>query len=172
MASLNCWRKREDYWYSAVRWELCPFDKNSELHKINDHQVYYWQNCRQPTSTAISIDSSLWRRLKRLALDMSSVVTLYVIDYDSMVSGPIDHSEGWQWRGNIDVYVGHVSFNVGNIGTGNVYSFMMSRFQLFRADSRTRIYRRVGEITAPCCVQETVPFGGGSVMVWGGICGQ
>ena len=47
-----------------------------------------------------------------------------------------------------------------------------SRFQLFRADDRTRIYRRAGERTAPCCVQETVPFGGGSVMVRGGICGQ
>ena len=45
-------------------------------------------------------------------------------------------------------------------------------FQLFRADGRTRIERRAGERTAPCCVQETVPFGGGSVMVWGGICGQ
>ena len=29
-----------------------------------------------------------------------------------------------------------------------------------------------GERTAPCCVQETVPFGGGSVMVWGSICDQ
>ena len=47
-----------------------------------------------------------------------------------------------------------------------------SRFQLFRVYDRTRIYRRAGERTAPCCVQETVPFGGGSVMVWGGICGQ
>ena len=47
-----------------------------------------------------------------------------------------------------------------------------NRFLLFRADGRTRIYRRTGERTAPCCVQETVPFGGGSVMVWGGICGQ
>ena len=36
------------------------------------------------------------------------------VDYDSIVSRPID-----------DVYVGHVSFNVGNIGTGNVYSFLM-----------------------------------------------
>ena len=53
-----------------------------------------------------------------------------------------------------------------------MYSFMMSRFQLFRADSRTRIYRHAGERTALCCVQETVPFGGGSVMVWGGICNQ
>ena len=47
-----------------------------------------------------------------------------------------------------------------------------SRFQLYRADGGTRIYRRAGERTAPCCVQETVPSGGGSVMVWGGICGQ
>ena len=53
---------------------------------------------------------------------MPSVVRLYVVDYDSMVSGPIDH-----WRGNIDfdVYVGHISFNVGNIGTGNVYTFLI-----------------------------------------------
>ena len=29
-----------------------------------------------------------------------------------------------------------------------------------------------GERTALCCVQDTVPFGGESVMVWGGICGQ
>ena len=47
-----------------------------------------------------------------------------------------------------------------------------SRFQLFRADDRTRIYHLAGEITAPCCVQEIVPFGGGSVMVWDGICSQ
>ena len=40
-----------------------------------------------------------------------------------------------------------------------------SRFQLFRADGRTQIYQRAGERTAPCCVQETVPSGGGSVMV-------
>ena len=44
-----------------------------------------------------------------------------------MVSGHINHSVGWHWQGNInfDVYVGHVSFNIGNIGTGNVYSFLM-----------------------------------------------
>ena len=33
-------------------------------------------------------------------------------------------------------------------------------------------YTDLQEGTAPCCVQETVPFGGGSVMVWDGICGQ
>ena len=72
--------------------------------------------------------SSLWRHLQRLALDMS-VVTLYVVDYDSMVSGPIDHSEGCHWWGNIEfgVYVGHVSFNVGNIGSGNVYYLFLMR---------------------------------------------
>ena len=65
-------------------------------------------------------------------------------------------------------YVGHVSFNVGNIRT--VPFSDESRFQLFRADGRT--YRRAGERTALSCVQETVPFGGGHVMVWGGIRGQ
>ena len=43
-----------------------------------------------------------------------------------------------------------------------------NRFQLYRADGRVRVYRRDGERTARCCVQEIVPFGGGSVMVWGG----
>ena len=47
-----------------------------------------------------------------------------------------------------------------------------SRFQLFRADGRTWLYQRAGERTALCCVQETVPFGAGSLMVWGGICSQ
>ena len=47
-----------------------------------------------------------------------------------------------------------------------------SRFCMFRADGRQRVYRRRGERTAACCVQEVVPYGGGSVMVWGGICGQ
>ena len=53
-----------------------------------------------------------------------------------------------------------------------MYSSDESRFQLFRADGTTRIYQRAGERTALCCVQETVPFGGGSVMVCGGICVQ
>ncbi|XP_071085121.1 uncharacterized protein [Haliotis cracherodii] len=47
-----------------------------------------------------------------------------------------------------------------------------SGFQLNRADGRRRVYRRRGERTARCCVQETEPYGGGSVMVWGGICGN
>ncbi|XP_048251450.1 uncharacterized protein LOC125379242 [Haliotis rufescens] len=47
-----------------------------------------------------------------------------------------------------------------------------SRCQLFKSDGRVRIYRRRGEWTACCCVQEVEPYGGGSVMVRGGICGD
>jgi len=44
-----------------------------------------------------------------------------------------------------------------------------SRFTLFRHDGRRRVYRRRGERFADCCVLERDRFGGGSIMVWGGI---
>ena len=44
-----------------------------------------------------------------------------------------------------------------------------SRFTLYRADGRRRVYRRRGERFADACVVERDRFGGGSVMVWGGI---
>ena len=44
-----------------------------------------------------------------------------------------------------------------------------SRFTLYRADGRRRVYRRRGERFADACVIERDRFGGGSVMVWGGI---
>ena len=47
-----------------------------------------------------------------------------------------------------------------------------SRFNMFRNDGRVRVYRRRGERLAPNCIQDVHPFGGGGVMVWGGICGQ
>lgn len=47
-----------------------------------------------------------------------------------------------------------------------------SRFSLFRNDGRQRVYRRVGERLAPNCVHQVTPFGGGGIMVWGGICGD
>ena len=47
-----------------------------------------------------------------------------------------------------------------------------SRFQLHVADGRRRVYRRRGEREARCCVQEVIPFGGGGIMVWGGIRGN
>ncbi len=47
-----------------------------------------------------------------------------------------------------------------------------SRFKIFESDGRVRVHRRRGERTSSCCVQEVVPYGGGSVMVWGGISGD
>ena len=44
-----------------------------------------------------------------------------------------------------------------------------SRFTLYRADGRRRVYRRRGERFVDACVVERDRFGGGSVMVWGGI---
>ena len=44
-----------------------------------------------------------------------------------------------------------------------------SKFNLFGSDGRVYITRRVGEDYLSECVQSTVKFGGGSVMVWGCI---
>lgn len=44
-----------------------------------------------------------------------------------------------------------------------------SRFHLYHADGRQRVWRRLGERLADCCVFETNRWGGGSVMVWGGF---
>ena len=57
--------------------------------------------------------------------------------------------------------VEHVSFNIANVHRNwqRVLFSDRSRFQSFRADDKTRIYRQAGERTDPCCVQETVIFG-------------
>jgi hypothetical protein len=44
-----------------------------------------------------------------------------------------------------------------------------SLFHLDSSDGRSRVYRRVGERYADACVIQSQSFGGGSVMVWGGI---
>lgn len=46
------------------------------------------------------------------------------------------------------------------------------RFNLSHADGRERVYRRNGERFVDVCVRERDRFGGGSIMVWGGIMGQ
>lgn len=43
------------------------------------------------------------------------------------------------------------------------------KFNLYRADGRPRVYRRKNERFADCCVIERDRFGGGNVMVCGGI---
>ena len=47
-----------------------------------------------------------------------------------------------------------------------------SRFHLDSSDGRSRVYRRVGERFQDNCVVERRLFGGGSIMVWGGITGN
>ena len=44
-----------------------------------------------------------------------------------------------------------------------------SRFHLDGSDGRNRVYRRVYERYSDACVVQRACFGGGSVMVWGGI---
>ena len=44
-----------------------------------------------------------------------------------------------------------------------------SLFQLYRADGRQHVWRRVGERFADANVMNRVPHGGGRVMVWAGI---
>ena len=44
-----------------------------------------------------------------------------------------------------------------------------SRFLLYRADGRQRVYRRDGERYRDNCVVERDQFGGGGLMVWAGI---
>ncbi len=45
-----------------------------------------------------------------------------------------------------------------------------SRFSLYRADGRQRLWHRVGERFADVNVVDRVAHGGGGVMVWAGIC--
>ena len=44
-----------------------------------------------------------------------------------------------------------------------------SRFSLDPSDGRVMVYRRVGEHYQDACIRQRRAFGGGSVMVWGGI---
>ena len=45
-----------------------------------------------------------------------------------------------------------------------------SRFSLFRADDRQRVWRCVGEQFADVSIVDRVAHGGGGVMVWAGVC--
>ena len=47
-----------------------------------------------------------------------------------------------------------------------------SKFNIFHSDGRTYVRRRVSEEFAEGCVVGTVKHGGGSVMIWGCICGS
>ncbi|KAJ4447982.1 hypothetical protein ANN_09992 [Periplaneta americana] len=45
-----------------------------------------------------------------------------------------------------------------------------SRFNLCSPDGREKVWRRRGERFSQCCISENVPYGGGVVMVWAGVC--
>ncbi len=45
-----------------------------------------------------------------------------------------------------------------------------SRFSLYRADGRQRVWHRVGERFADVNIVDRVAHGGGGVMVWAGVC--
>ncbi len=45
-----------------------------------------------------------------------------------------------------------------------------SRFSLYRADGRQRLWRSVGERFADVNVADRVAHGGGGVMIWAGVC--
>ncbi len=45
-----------------------------------------------------------------------------------------------------------------------------SRFSLYRADGRQRVWRRVGKRFADVSVVDRVAHGGGGAMVWAGVC--
>ncbi|KAJ4426450.1 hypothetical protein ANN_27264 [Periplaneta americana] len=45
-----------------------------------------------------------------------------------------------------------------------------SRFNLCSPDGRERVWRRRRERFSQCCISENVPYGGGGVMVWAGVC--
>ena len=61
----------------------------------------------------------------------------------------------------------HLRFTIAD--WANVAFTDESRFNLQKSDGRERIYRRLGERYSDNCVNERSHFGGGSVMVWGGI---
>ena len=47
-----------------------------------------------------------------------------------------------------------------------------SKFNLFGSDGRVYVRRRAGEDFLPECIQQTVKFGGGNVMMWGCVSGE
>lgn len=62
----------------------------------------------------------------------------------------------------------HVNWNVND--WANILFTDESRFSIFGSDRRIPVYRREGERFAQCNIRSARNFGGGSIMVWGGIC--
>lgn len=52
---------------------------------------------------------------------------------------------------------------------GSVLFSDETRICLYGSDRRKKVYRRPRERFAKCCIEERIPYGGGSCMIWGGI---
>lgn len=63
----------------------------------------------------------------------------------------------------------HTHANWGTDQWATVLFSDETRIQLWKPDGRNLVYRRPGERYAPCNMVQTVSFGGGSIMFWGGI---
>lgn len=61
----------------------------------------------------------------------------------------------------------HVAWGEGE--WANVLFSDESRFCLYSNDRRQKVFRRPGERFAQCNFKNTISYGGGSVMIWGGI---
>lgn len=61
----------------------------------------------------------------------------------------------------------HIQWDLGQWET--VLFSDESRMSLVGSDGRRNVMRRPGERYSQCCIRETVRFGGGSTMFWGGI---
>ena len=61
----------------------------------------------------------------------------------------------------------HVNWSL--VDWKNVLFADESRFALHSPDGRQRVWRRPGVKYAECNISPRVMFGGGSIMVWGGI---
>ena len=75
--------------------------------------------------------------------------------------------EGIDVSGNI----GRIDGNDGRDVNGLKLCFPMSLVLMLTStsDGRDRVWRRNGERFAECCVKQRDRWGGGSVLVWGGI---
>ena len=81
-----------------------------------------------------------------------------------------DHTQAFPLRNGTEshAWIGHVDTTVG-LGSDGIVFTDESKFNLNCPDGRVCVWRRRGERIYPANVVECDGYGGGSVMIWGGI---